>query len=53
MMNAHEHTTSSAPLAAPRLVLISAEPEPQEAQQSLRILGSEPRMSGNFRLTDR
>jgi hypothetical protein len=39
---------------SPRLVLISAEePDPQQAQQPVRIIGSEPRLTGNFRLTDR
>lgn len=43
----------------PRLVLISdSEPEPDEtsaqpAGAPLRIVGSEPRVSGGFRLTDR
>ena len=39
---------------SPRLVLISAEPDPQEDDKQLvRIIGSEPRLTGNFCLTDR
>ena len=38
---------------SPRLVLISAEPDPQADKQPVRIIGSEPRLTGNFRLTDR
>ena len=48
---AHSHITQ--PEHSPRLVLISAEPEEQQSPQPLRIIGSEPRLTGNFRLTDR
>jgi len=53
-MNARAHENQSQAQAAPRLVLITAEPESQGAEpQPLRILGSEPRLQGQFRLTDR
>ena len=53
MMNAPASNSHSQSDSAPRLVLISAEPDPTEASQPLRILGSEPRPLGHFRLTDR
>ena len=53
-MNAQPHNSSSRSENSPRLVLITAEPEPQQAAaQAVRILGSKPRLTGNFRLTDR
>jgi hypothetical protein len=36
-----------------RLVLISAEQDAPTAAAPLRILGTEPRLRGSFRLTDR
>jgi len=51
-MNSQPHDTSSRSEDSPRLVLISAEPDPK-AEQPVRIIGSEPRLTGNFRLTDR
>ena len=51
-MNPQPHNTASRTEHSPRLVLISAEPDPQD-KQPVRIIGSEPRLTGNFRLTDR
>ena len=51
-MNPQTHNTSHSE-RSPRLVLISAEPDPPQDQQPVRIIGSEPRLTGNFRLTDR
>ena len=53
MVNVRAQNTSTRRQDAPRLVLISAEPDTQQESSPLRILGSEPRLSGNFRLTDR
>ena len=54
-MNASTHShTSAEPQQAPRLVLIKDEPESRESgAEPVRIIGSEPRMRGHFRLTDR
>jgi len=52
-MNSQPHNTPSRSEHSPRLVLISAEPDPHQDQQPVRIMGSEPRLTGNFRLTDR
>ena len=52
-MTPQPHNSTSRPENSPRLVLISADSEPLQAQQPNRILGSEPRLTGNFRLTDR
>ena len=51
-MNPQTHNSPSSE-HSPRLVLISAEPDPQDDKQPVRIIGSEPRLTGNFRLTDR
>ena len=52
-MNPEPHNSSSRSEHEPRLVLISAEPDPQQDSQQVRIIGNEPRLTGNFRLTDR
>jgi hypothetical protein len=52
-MTPQTHNTSSRTEHSPRLVLISAEPDPPQDQQPVRIMGSEPRLTGNFCLTDR
>ena len=52
-MTPQPHNTPSRSAHSPRLVLISAEPDPQGGQQPVRIIGSEPRLTGNFCLTDR
>ena len=52
-MNPQPHNTSSRSEHSPRLVLISAEPDSQQEAHPVRIIGSEPRLTGNFRLTDR
>ena len=52
-MNPQPHNTSRRSEHSPRLVLISAEPDPQQDKQPVRIIGTEPRLTGNFRLTDR
>jgi hypothetical protein len=52
-MSTQAHTHSTQPEHSPRLVLITAEPDETQSPQPLRIIGSEPRLTGNFRLTDR
>ena len=52
-MTPEPHDTTARSDNSPRLVLISAEPDPQQDKQPVRIIGSEPRLTGNFRLTDR
>jgi hypothetical protein len=54
-MNASTHShTSAAPRQAPRLVLIKDEPDSRETEnEPVRIVGSQPRTQGHFRLTDR
>ena len=52
-MTPQPHNNTSRSEHSPRLVLISADPDPQADQQPVRIIGSEPRLTGNFRLTDR
>ena len=51
-MTTQPQNTSSRSEHSPRLVLISAEPD-SDAKEPVRILGSEPRLTGNFCLTDR
>ena len=52
-MNPQPHDIPSRSEHSPRLVLISAEPESPQDNQPVRILDSEPRLTGNFCLTDR
>ena len=51
-MNPQTHNSPNSE-HSPRLVLISADPDTEQDKQPVRIIGSEPRLTGNFRLTDR
>jgi len=54
MQAATQHLITSAPTPGPRFVLITAAPETDvTAAAPIRIIGSEPRMRGQFCLTDR